>query len=657
MMDRVSLRSRMLSTGLLLLLVPLGLIFGVVVVSEHRMREATAVEVQRLAKADLDHIVTGIETMCLTQQAVLEDAVADGLAVTRATLARAGGAAIGDQPVSWDAVNQFTKAQVAVTLPQLQVGGTWLGQNSDATAPSPVVDEVQAQLGGTATIFQRMNESGDMLRVCTNVLNKEGRRAIGTFIPAGNPDGKPNPVVAEVLAGRTYRGRAFVVDRWYVTAYEPLRDTAGAVIGMSYFGVPLESATALRQSIMDVVVGQTGYVYVLDGKGNYVISKGGKRDGESLWEAKDANGTAFIQEIVTKAKALGEGEVGEQVYPWLNAGEERAREKVARFVYFEPWDWVIGAGSYLEEFGAAEAAVTRYSQRTIILIGIASLISLLLAGAVWFVVSGRIARQVGGVADALNAASAQVSHSSTEVASSSQSLAEGANQQAASLQEVSAAMEQILTTTRRNAENADRTDGLAGEASGAAGRGLAAMDNLGRVMGEIKASSDETARILKTIDEIAFQTNLLALNAAVEAARAGDAGRGFAVVAEEVRNLAHRSAEAARSTGGLIEQARRSSDQGVTAAGQVGRILGEIAEGVASVRELVGQVATASREQAQGVGNVTSAVNRLDHVTQGTAASAEQSAAAGQDLQAQAQAVAVAVDELRRLTDGEGARG
>ena len=657
MSSRKSLRSRMLLTGLGLLLVPLGVIFGVVVYSEHRMREATSVEVQRLAKADLDHIVTGIEAMCLTQQAVLEDAVADGLAVTRATLARAGGATAGDQPVTWNAVNQFTKAPVAVSLPQLLVGGAWLGQNADGSVPSPVVDEVRDQVGGTATIFQRMNDSGDMLRVCTNVLNKEGQRAIGTYIPAANPDGKPNPVVAEVLAGRTYRGRAFVVDRWYVTAYEPIRDAGGSVIGMSYFGVPLESATALRQSIMDVKVGQTGYVYVLDGKGNYVVSKDGKRDGENIWEAKDAGGTLFIQEIVTKAKALGQDEIGEQVYPWLNAGEEQARPKIARFVYFEPWDWVIGAGSYLEEFGAAEAAVTRYSRRTIMLIGLASVVSLLLAAAVWFVVSGRIARQVGDVADALSAASSQVGHSSTEVATSSQGLAEGANQQAASLQEVSAAMEQILTTTKRNAENADRTDGLAEQASGAAGRGLAAMDNLGRVMGEIKASSDETARILKTIDEIAFQTNLLALNAAVEAARAGDAGRGFAVVAEEVRNLAHRSAEAARSTGGLIDQARRSSDQGVAAAGEVGRILGEIAEGVSSVRELVGQVATASREQAQGVGDVTSAVTRLDHVTQGTAASAEESAAAGQDLHAQAQAVAVAVEELRRLADGARTRG
>ena len=162
-----------------------------------------------------------------------------------------------------------------------------------------------------------------MLRVCTNVLTKDGKRAIGTLHPGDESRRRAQPRAASRARRPALPGRAFVVDRWYVTAYEPIRDADGAVVGMTYFGVPLESATALRQSIMDVKVGQTGYVYVLDGKGNYVISKDGKRDGENLWEAKDADGTAFIQDIVTKAKALPDGEVGEQIYPWQNPGDDR----------------------------------------------------------------------------------------------------------------------------------------------------------------------------------------------------------------------------------------------------------------------------------------------------------------------------------------------
>ncbi len=654
MLSRIPLRTRMLVVGLALLVIPLAIIVGVVFTSELKMRDVASAEVEKLAAQDLDHLVQGIGAMCLTQQSVLEDAVSDGLAVTCATLARTGDVRLDSETVTWNAVNQFTKTATTVQLPRFHAGDTWLGQNEDGAVPSPVVDEVKNLVGGTATVFQRMNDAGDMLRVCTNVLTKDGKRAIGSYIPARNPDGEANPVLQAVLAGKPYKGRAFVVDRWYVTAYDPIKGPDGAVVGMNYFGVPLESAAALRQSIMDVQVGQTGYVYVLDSKGNYVISKEGKRDGENLWDAKDANGTAFIQEIVAKAKTLKPGEVGEQIYPWQNQGDAQARDKVVHFIYFEPWDWVIGAGSYVEEFGAAEIAVAKYSQRTLITIAIASLLSLIIAGAVWYLVSNGIARQVTHAADALNSASEQVNNSSTQVAASSQTLAEGANEQAASLQEVSASMAQISATTRQNAENADRTNGLAETAATAAVRGVQAMENLGKVMGEIKTSSDETARILKTIDEIAFQTNLLALNAAVEAARAGDAGKGFAVVAEEVRNLAQRSAEAAKNTAQLVNQARQSSDKGVGAAGEVANILGEISSGVASVRELVGSVAEASRQQAAGVGEITSAMSRLDQVTQGTAASAEESAAAGQDLREQSRSVAAAVAELRDLTDGAG---
>ncbi len=654
MLSRIPLRTRMLVVGLALLVIPLAIIVGVVFTSEMKMREAASTEVKKLATQDLDHLVQGIGAMCLTQQAVLEDAVMDGLAVTRATLARQGDVRLDDETVTWNAVNQFTKAATTVQLPRLNAGSTWLGQNDDGAVASPVVDEVKNLVGGTATVFQRMNEAGDMLRVCTNVLTKDGKRAIGSYIPARNPDGAANPVLQAVLAGKPYKGRAFVVDRWYVTAYDPIKGPDGTIVGMNYFGVPLESAAALRKSIMDVKVGDTGYVYVLDGQGNYVISKDGKRDGESLWEAKDANGTAFIQEIVTKAKTLKPGETGEQIYPWQNQGDAAARDKVVHFVYFEPWDWVIGAGSYMEEFAAAEIAVARYSQRTLITIAIASLLSLLIAGTVWFLVSNGIARQVVHVADSLSTASEQVNNSSTQVAASSQTLAEGANEQAASLQEVSASMAQISSTTRQNAENASETNNLAETAAAAAVRGVQAMQNLGKVMGEIKTSSDETARILKTIDEIAFQTNLLALNAAVEAARAGDAGKGFAVVAEEVRNLAQRSAEAAKNTADLVNQARHSSDKGVGAAGEVATILEEISSGVASVRQLIGNVAEASRQQASGVGEITSAMSRLDQVTQGTAASAEESAAAGQDLREQSRSVAAAVAELRQLTEGAG---
>ena len=279
--------------------------------------------------------------------------------------------------------------------------------------------------------------------------------------------------------------------------------------------------------------------------------------------------------------------------------------------------------------------------------------ALLVAAAVAWFITRHFNRILTRLAMTLDDGSTQVTTAAGEVSAASQKLAAGAGEQAASLEETGASLEEVSSITRRNAENASKADEFTKQVRTAVDQGVTQVQTMAQAMNAIKSASDDIAKIIKTIDEIAFQTNILALNAAVEAARAGEAGMGFAVVAEEVRNLAQRCAQAARETSAKIENAITRADQGVDVTSQVARMLNEMVKQIHHIDELVSAVATASREQTNGVTQINRAVGEIDKVTQETAASAEESAAAAEELNAQATVMKQTVRELLALVGGQ----
>ncbi len=268
------------------------------------------------------------------------------------------------------------------------------------------------------------------------------------------------------------------------------------------------------------------------------------------------------------------------------------------------------------------------------------------------VIASGISRALKPIISGLSNGSEQVASASEQLSSSSQQLSEGASEQASSLEEISSSLEEMSSMTKQNAQSAKQANSMAAEVSSNVNDSTEAMGEMSDAIGRIKTSSDETAKIIKTIDEIAMQTNLLALNAAVEAARAGEAGRGFAVVAEEVRNLAQRSAEAAKNTAELIEGAQRNAENGVSSSERVAGMLTSITEGVQKVTQLIDEVSAASSEQSEGIEQVNTAVAQMDQVTQQNASSSEESASASEELSSQAQSLNEIVEQLVILTGG-----
>ncbi|MBN2659476.1 MAG: Cache 3/Cache 2 fusion domain-containing protein [Spirochaetales bacterium] len=221
-----------------------------------------------------------------------------------------------------------------------------------------IVDEIRDLLGGTATVFQLKDFEGEnssdpgssgwsynqaFYRISTNVIKNDGNRAVGTIVS--------KPVHDSIMKGETFYGRAWVVNGWYMTAYEPLYDERMKIIGILYVGVREEDyQNTFLDNIAGQVVGKTGYISVLNSKGEYVLSLNHLRDGESIIEAADSNGVFFIREIVEESLTLKKGETGIKYYAWKNAGETRARRKFTSFSYFPEWDWIISPGAYVDDF-------------------------------------------------------------------------------------------------------------------------------------------------------------------------------------------------------------------------------------------------------------------------------------------------------------------
>ena len=483
-------------------------------------------------------------------------------------------------------------------------------------------------------------------------LVKDGGNAYEVIFIAGR-DGK---VFADGVEGR-YKG-IDLSRRDYVKGGLAGKINVGEVVKSTVsglpiltFGAPVYSKTKeligvvgtapkinfLTDKIDSIKLGKTGCAFVTNKDGLTIAHP--KKEHILSTNLKEQDG---MRELIGRMLA---GNTGAEFYTFKGV------KKVAGYAPAPSANWYVGVGQDYDEFMAPAHSIRNF----ILILGLI-FIAAAIIGVYFF--ARRISSPIKDSVHQITEAAGQVAGASTQVASASQSLAEGTSEQASAIEETSSSLEEMSSMTRQNASNAQQASLLMSNDAKASYRVIS--DKINTMQEAIQASvsaSEETSKIIKTIDEIAFQTNLLALNAAVEAARAGEAGASFAVVAEEVRGLAMRSAEAAKNTESLIDDSNAKIQQASSLFGEISKELSSNRHIAKKVAMLVGEIAAASREQAQGIEQINKAVIEMDKVTQQSAANAEESASASEEMNAQAEQMKQISLTLAKIIGGTSSEG
>jgi hypothetical protein len=549
-------------------------------------------------------------------------------------------------PVTWEATDQLTGEVTTVELPRFVVGPQRIAPNTDLDVRTAVVDDVVDFAGNTATVFQRMNDDGDMLRIATNVATLDGTRAVGTYIPAVGPDGEPNAVVAALLDGETFRGRAFVVNQWYTTSYEPLV-ADGEVVGAIYVGIP-EAALldALAPAIDSVRVGDRGFAAVLSTTdGSWLQAPPGFDAATPVAELAGDDGTAWGADLVAAVAAEDRGEL---------SVDRRGEELALSWTTFPTYGWSVVVGAYPADYAhiadrLADARTSVALWMVVAGVVVAALVLGALVVALQRVVTSPLRDRSGELSDSagdLGAVAAQLDASASSTADRAAEVASASEEVSANLGAVAASAEEMTATATEISRSATRATEVSTRAVGAARTTSETVERL-------RASSEEITEVVGVISAIAEQTNLLALNATIEASRAGEAGKGFAVVAGEVKDLAQQTTTAAGDVATKVSGIGQEVAGAVEAIAEIVAVIDEISSSQHAIASAVEEQVASNSEISR---NMTEAQTAADGIVRAIT-DVSDGAAASREIAARTTVAARALDriagQLARLVDGD----
>ncbi|MGB9486319.1 MAG: methyl-accepting chemotaxis protein [Terriglobia bacterium] len=662
---RISLRHKIYGLAFVAAILPVLVLLLLMQHFRRSVSQRAARELTAMALASLAQTARDTYGLCETANDMLLRRTNPNLAVAMRILAERGGVSSGGGSVQWQAVNQFTQGTAEVTLPRMLIGGTAATQARSFQTPSPVVDEIARVTGSTVSIYQRMNEQGDMLRVATTVAEADGNRAVGTYTPAIGSDGAPTAAIASVLRGEVSRGTSFVVNGWYVGAYEALRDRAGRVTGMLRVGESISSVGSVRRTIMNTVIGRTGRIVVVgckgDQRGRYIISIDGKRDGENIWDAQDTAGNLIVQPLVEKALALGKGEVFDASYPWQNPGDPKPRVKLSAIVYFEPWDWMIVVGAYEDEYMAPIQQVSSSATNLLWGVTLAGVLSLFVVLGVAFFMGGRLTEPIelltnlagkvakgdlqGARTDFLNLQSQkdqkgrrrfdfpdetgdmmasfrdmtqtlgsligqvqrsgiQVSTSGTEITASAKQLESTVAEQAAATQQVSASSSEISATSRDLLRTMSGVGEAVGEAAAQAESGQSELSEMEKAMRQLVKSTGSISSRLGVISDRASKISTVVTTINKVSDQTALLSLNAAIEAEKAGELGKGFSVVAR-------EISRLADQTAVATQDIEGVVKEMQSAVSSGVMEMDKFSEEVRRRVEEVNSIATALGRM----------------------------------------------
>jgi len=631
--QKLSLRQKITIIATLAALVSTCIVAALVGINQSSTSRAVSDVVNTYAQT---HAARGAEkaySTCRVVNDFIQKSLTNLHQVALTSLQQHGGIRPTGQTMTWDAVNQFSLEHTPVQAPEWAIGKNVLQGDRSFSHHMDVVDDATQQSGDTVTVFQRINARGDMLRVATSVAGNDGQRAIGTYIPAVQPDGTANKVVQTILQGQTYRGRAYVVNAWYISLYEPLRDAKGNIIGMLYVGVRQEGIESLRDALtVSASIGDHSSAAVYYGNnsqkfsGKPVFSPTGiAAQTESIWLPMVLAHASELQDAQTLGFTIQVPGSNDQL--------------LVNYAYYRPWDWIVVTTAESRDFQDAPNRVRSQFHKLFFQTILGGLAALLLSAFFAYSITQRITDPMADLSIRLTSNATQVASSAAHQQTNVATLTSSSNQIAAGAKEIAATSQELLRTMIEIAEAAEKTTGVASEGRrGLQGMQLsmetlsAATQSISAKLETIRNKATHINSFVTTITKVANQTNLLSLNAAIEAEKAGEAGAGFAVVAREIRRLADQSAIATLDIERMVEEMQEAVNSGVkemrslalAVTGGIGSAaalssqFGEIIEHVDTIAPRYETVHQGMENQTEGALQISAAMWQLTETAQQT---------------------------------------